>query len=98
MTEYARVKSRYKMVNGKKVLVRGHLRMKHKPKPKNHICPVNIPKLGFWLIKNRRGSHLGKVYWFPDWKCWVWEQFDCTIMSEGCLRELIEFMGRLPTA
>lgn len=46
-----------------------------------------------YLVSNKRNVPLGKISWFPEWKCWVWEQFDCIIMSLDCLREVDHFMS-----
>ncbi len=42
-----------------------------------------------------RGENLGEIYYFKDWKCWVWQQEIDIVMSSDCLNEVIQFMNKI---
>ena len=42
-----------------------------------------------------RGENLGEIYFFREWKEWVWEQEIDIVMSVECLKELIAFVENL---
>jgi len=38
---------------------------------------------------------LGNIYWYPAWKCWVFETEPGSIWSEDCLANIIAFLGEV---
>ena len=51
------------------------------------------------LIKvyNKRKEHLGDISYYKKWKCCVWEQELCIMMSTNCLQEVIDYMKKKAT-
>jgi len=43
-------------------------------------------------VFNKRRELLGNISFHDDWKCWVWEQEPHTVMSSGCLTQVINFL------
>ena len=43
----------------------------------------------------RHGSILGEIYWYGQWRQYVFEPTPDTIWNKDCLRELGEFLMRL---
>lgn len=49
---------------------------------------------GLYYIYNRKKESLGEIYFKSDWKCFVWEQDRDIVMSEDCLKEIVDFMKK----
>lgn len=53
-------------------------------------------KTSVWDCQNNRtGSLLGCVIWEPGWRQYIYEPYPDTILSAGCLRDIVEFLTEL---
>ena len=55
-------------------------------KPKTNVYNV---------ISTSRGDLLGQIYWYPQWRQYIFEPNDDTIWNRICLREVITFLQNL---
>jgi len=56
-------------------------------------CYEDIFHKGIFVVLNRNNDELGKIFWYPEWKCFVWKQERGVRMSESCLQEVIGFIS-----
>jgi len=45
-------------------------------------------KTPIYNVWRTEGNFLGSVFWYSQWRCFVWQQEPESIMSEGCLSEM----------
>ena len=57
----------------------------------------DFPNTGQYdLINHRSGAPIGIVGWYPPWRQWCFFPHAETVWSEVCLRDVLDFIGRLP--
>ena len=49
---------------------------------------------GGFIVRNAEGEVLGEIWYYNDWKCYVWQQYDDVVMSWDCLVEIVDFIRR----
>ena len=53
------------------------------------------PKTNVYLVCKTDGNELGKIYWHCTWRQYVFEPYEDTIWSLGCLQHICEFLKGL---
>jgi len=49
-----------------------------------------------WACKNRKGgAYLGRIEWYQGWRRHVYIPYRNTEYSEGCLRDIADFLKQL---
>lgn len=61
---------------------------------KKHLVFLNRQN-SFVDVTNKDDESLGYIQYYDQWKCYVWIQYNDTIMSKSCLDELTEYMRKL---
>jgi len=51
---------------------------------------------GYAIVNKHHGDTLGYIQWENDWHCWVAEFKANTILSDGCLADVQQFINSLP--
>ena len=51
--------------------------------------------LDHYIVWNKKKQHLGDIYYEKIWKKWVWQQEEDVIMSDGCLKQVVEVLEKI---
>lgn len=46
-------------------------------------------------VINHKGEELGEVYYYSDWKQFVFESYDGSYCSSDCMRGIADYLDRL---
>lgn len=54
-------------------------------------------KMEYVIISRSQGLRLGDIAWYAPWRKWCFfpGKFAETVWSDGCLRDVLDFMGGL---
>jgi hypothetical protein len=47
------------------------------------------------IFNNRAGAQLGIISWYKPWKQWVLSSQPECVFNDSCLRDVLDFMGRI---
>lgn len=55
-----------------------------------------LPKTAVYAVVSKSdGKILGRVYWHWAWRQYIFEAFNITIWSRGCLQQIQDFIDKL---
>ena len=58
----------------------------------NHLIKKLGAKTDRWLIRSHDGQYLGRIRFYPQWRCYVAELEPGTVWSWDCCAELSKFI------
>ena len=50
-----------------------------------------------WVVYNKKEEMLGRIYYWHNWRCFIWEQDEEILMSRDCLQQIVNFIKDLET-
>ena len=56
---------------------------------------VYAGKLLYTVFSNKSGAELAVIFWYPQWKQWVFRADDDSVWSADCLHDVIEVLNEL---
>lgn len=51
--------------------------------------------IDFYNVYNHKKDKIGIIFYYKNWKCWVWNQGANIIMSDTCLKQVIDKLKEL---
>lgn len=52
-------------------------------------------KMSYRVINNRAQETIGTIEYYPSWRQYCFFPFSGSVWNDGCLEEIIEFIGEL---
>ena len=46
----------------------------------------------YFVTNNRTGDRLAQIYYYPQWRQYVWQALPDCIFSKGCTKDILDFM------
>ncbi len=53
------------------------------------------PKTKVYGVFTKEGVILGKIKWYPQWRQYTFFPVTYTVYSQGCLKDIVEFIKKL---
>lgn len=66
-------------------------------KGKDKMKHITIRKEGekYFVLTKKKKDFIGYIYYYPKWKCWIFEPCFDTIYSHDCLTDIADFIKNI---